>query len=398
MKFNLDFSLETSEERLELVKSIDLSTLTAKELELCSNYILYGKDPKKNFTSSVDRKEIQIKTKFQSYSKKIPVSLDALLESPTFNENLLNPKSHLYKNLKPTVDKTKMENVKGFKELLEEIQKVQDYIENNKDKLSSKQLYYLKHQLIDLRRHQYYLKDSAYPTLPPAQNKAEFFQAIPDSQLNYKVFPRGLIRKEQDPLFNSTLNPTLKLNEEEQFYFGLKNSEGIKEAVKELEAADKFYFNFLDKEHIYHLILNYWDLVEAIKEVPDSPLWNLIWTLDFYIEKAELSPQQLLIVRDKKLRVPNKEIKEHLDRELGIYHQENYISTIWNKITQLIADSALLNYDEWVNQGEELKWKKCNTCGKLLFRDSRNFIRKTKALDGLTNKCKKCEKKARAKS
>jgi len=172
----------------------------------------------------------------------------------------------------------------------------------------------------------------------------------------------------------------------------------MKEADTSSNEFNKFYFNFLDKEHIYHLILNYWDLVEAIKEVPDSPLWNLIWTLDFYIEKAELSPQQLLIVRDKKLRVPNKEIKEHLDKELGIYHQENYISTIWNKITQLIADSALLNYDEWVNQGEELKWKKCNTCGKLLFRDSRNFIRKTKALDGLTNKCKKCEKKARARS
>jgi hypothetical protein len=54
--------------------------------------------------------------------------------------------------------------------------------------------------------------------------------------------------------------------------------------------------------------------------VPDSLLNNLLWTLDFYIEKANLSEQQALIVRDKKMRCPNKEIAKHLMDELGIYH------------------------------------------------------------------------------
>lgn len=65
MKFKLDFTLETSEERLNLVKTFPLSTLTKKELELCTNYVLYGKDP--DGTSIVDRKEIYIKPKYSSY-------------------------------------------------------------------------------------------------------------------------------------------------------------------------------------------------------------------------------------------------------------------------------------------------------------------------------------------
>ena len=71
MDFNLDFTLETSNERRDFVASKDLSKLTPKEIELCGNYILYGKDhsdnPEIDGTSCVDRKEVQIKTKFNSY-------------------------------------------------------------------------------------------------------------------------------------------------------------------------------------------------------------------------------------------------------------------------------------------------------------------------------------------
>lgn len=81
--------------------------------------------------------------------------------------------------------------------------------------------------------------------------------------------------------------------------------------------------------------------------------------------------------------------------ELGIYHQENYISTIWNKITQQIADAAQLNYDEWLNKDYNKSWKICNTCGKELLRDPRNFVRKAKASDGLTSRCKCCDKAMR---
>lgn len=391
MDFNLDFNIETSNERRDFIASKDLTKLTQKELELCSNYILYGKDPNKDMTSVVDRKEVQIKTKFQSYSKKEPISLDALLESPTFNENLLKPKPTIYKKVKPTIDKEKAKDIPGMAELWEQIRKTQDLLEENTGKkersenskiLTQKEIYYLKHHLIELRKQQYYLMDSVVQTMPPPQNKAEYFSNIIDLQMNYKVYPRGTMRSENDIDFKT---PRIERN-----YGGAATD--IEKEISIKKENNKPYFNFLDKEHIYYLILNYWDIRAAIQEIPDSPLWNLLWTLDFYIEKANLNEQQTLIVRDKKLRLLNKEIAKDLMNELGIYHQENYISTIWNKITQQIADAAELNYDEWLSRNYDKCWKKCNTCGKELLRDPRNFVRKTKAPDGLTNKCKCCDR------
>lgn len=391
MDFNLDFNIETSNERRDFIASKDLTKLTQKELELCSNYILYGKDPNKDMTSVVDRKEVQIKTKFQSYSKKEPISLDALLESPTFNENLLKPKPTIYKKVKPTIDKEKAKDIPGMAELWEQIRKTQDLLEENTGKkersenskiLTQKEIYYLKHHLIELRKQQYYLMDSVVQTMPPPQNKAEYFSNIIDLQMNYKVYPRGTMRSENDIDFKT---PRIERN-----YGGAATD--IEKEISIKKENNKPYFNFLDKEHIYYLILNYWDIRAAIQEIPDSPLWNLLWTLDFYIEKANLNEQQTLIVRDKKLRLLNKEIAKDLMNELEIYHQENYISTIWNKITQQIADAAELNYDEWLSRNYDKCWKKCNTCGKELLRDPRNFVRKTKAPDGLTNKCKCCDR------
>lgn len=396
MDFNLDFTIETSNDRRDFVASKDLSKLTQKELELCSNYILYGKDksdnPEINGTSCVDRKEVQIKTKFSSYGKKEPISLDALLESPTFNENLLQPKPTIYKKVKPTIDKEKVKDVPGMKELWEQIDKVQQTLDENTGKkertknskiLNTKQIYYLKHHLIELRRQQYYLMDSVYQTLPPPQNKGQYYTNIADTQMNYLVFPRGVIKKERDIAF---MEPrTDKIN----------RSFSNEEKLEELKKENKPFFNFLDKEHIYQLILFYWDIKGAVEKIPDSPLHNLLWTLDFYIEKANLNEQQRLIVEDKKMRFLNKDIAKHLMDKLGVYHQENYISTIWNKITQQIADAAQLNYDEWLCKDYDKAWKICNTCGKELLRDPRNFVRKAKASDGLTSCCKMCDKERR---
>ena len=66
-KFKLDFNIYSAKDRLEAIRSIPLETLTPTELETVSNYVLYGKD--EDGTSVVDRKEIEIKTKFNSYNK-----------------------------------------------------------------------------------------------------------------------------------------------------------------------------------------------------------------------------------------------------------------------------------------------------------------------------------------
>lgn len=392
-KFKLDFSIENSKDRLEAIKSIPLDTLTKKELETVTNYILYGKD--EDGTSIVQKKEVQIKSKFNSYQKKenTVTSLDALMESPTFDENIFQKNKTQYKKVKPeTLFKNeKVKDIVGMKELWESIEKLQNIKDQNQGKkelqegtpiLNQTQLYYLNHQLIELYSQQYLLKDMVFPTIFSKKNKAEYHENLGDQQLNIPILPRGVFSEEGDLFFKEPYRIT------DAAARSIDNEE-------EIIASGKPYFDFRNKDHLYQLIQYYGDLKVSVENQPDSIIHNLLWTLDFYIEKANLSDQQRLIVEDKKFRYQNRDIRRHLEQELGISHRENYISTIWNKAIDLIIEAVELNYDEYLCKDYKKAWKRCNKCGKLLLRDPRNFVRKSKAADGLTGRCKMCDKDAR---
>src|SRR5699024_9997485 len=90
-RLKLNFQLETAEERKKFLteylerEEFRLNPPTPEELEMCGNYILWGKD--KDGKNCVQRKEIEIETKNKTWNKKEEESLDGLLESPSFNEN-----------------------------------------------------------------------------------------------------------------------------------------------------------------------------------------------------------------------------------------------------------------------------------------------------------------------
>lgn len=316
-----------------------------------------------------------------------------MMESPTFDETIFLKNRTIYKKGKPSIDKQKAKEIPGMIQLWEEIDKLQDLLDQNTGKkpleeeqkrLNQKQIYYLNHHLIQLRTQQYYLWDSQFPTMVGQKNKGEFHCNPVDQQMNYPIYPRGVMRKERDSLF---IEPRLDKNPHHSIVTDQQKEELLKQG--------KPYFDFTDQNHVYQLIQHYQEIQFYVEKQPDSLLNNLLWTLDFYIEKAGLSEQQLLIIEDKKKRYPNKEIAQHLQSKLGIYHQENYISTIWNKTIRLINDAAALNFDEYLCKDYDKAWKCCSRCGKELLRDTRNFVKKAKALDGLTNRCKKCDKELR---
>ena len=392
MKFNLDFSIYYAEDRMKAISQIPLQNLNASELETISKYVLCGKD--KDGTSPIDRKEIFIKTKFNSYQKDRTVSLDELMESPTFDENILQDSKKNYKKVKPKIDKEKAKQIPGMEDLWKQIDSLAKLIAFNEGKepefagarkLSEKELYYYKHYLIQLRTQQYYMMDGYFPTIQVQRNKSTFYPMEEDFQMNYPVLPRGVMAEEHEEGF---VNPRCGAREVRIW---------SDEEIQVLKDKRKPYFDFRDEEHLYYLIQAYEEIKDSIENLPASPLHNLLWTLDFYIEKAGLSEQQQFIVNCKKLRMPNKDIAAALLKEKNIYHQENYISTIWNKCVKLISEAVELNYDEFLCRNYDKAWKVCNRCGKELLRDSRCFVKKAKASDGLTSRCKCCDKEIRNK-
>lgn len=52
----------------------------------------------------------------------------------------------------------------------------------------------LKHHLVEIRTHQYYLMDSYFPQIKMMKkNKGEFYRDPLLEQLTYNVFPRGVM-------------------------------------------------------------------------------------------------------------------------------------------------------------------------------------------------------------
>ena len=90
----------------------------ATQLEGMANFILYGKDPETG-KSCVDTKEIRIPTKFSSFKRKEPESLEALQESPVFSEAELRPYNfkNVYTKPKNTISRTKDGDIPGMQQL-----------------------------------------------------------------------------------------------------------------------------------------------------------------------------------------------------------------------------------------------------------------------------------------
>ena len=93
-RLNLDFSLQTAEERQKFITQY-LKEITFKpnrqELNQIGDYLLWGKDSKTNTAVAKDA-NIQLTSRKGTWDKKEQsTSLEQLIEVPSFNQNILSP-------------------------------------------------------------------------------------------------------------------------------------------------------------------------------------------------------------------------------------------------------------------------------------------------------------------
>lgn len=95
-RLKLDFSIHSITDREKFIEQyikkdeFQKKPMTPEELEVCANYILWGKDS--DGKNAVQKKEIQIDTRNKTWKAKEEESLNELMESSTFNENsILQP-------------------------------------------------------------------------------------------------------------------------------------------------------------------------------------------------------------------------------------------------------------------------------------------------------------------
>lgn len=379
-----DMTIQTATGRCDQVKNaVEHGEFRKAQLEAMADYILYGKDS--DGTSAVDRKEIEIKSKNSNFSRKAPVSLDELTESPTFDERTLQPlKKTIYKTIKPSINREEDKDVPGIVELWEVIDKLQykldcaqGKIEDPSINLSDLDTYHLRHFLIEVRRQQYYLRDSAKPQLG-----IKIYNTGPsmppyilwnDPESKYAVAPLG-IKIGNDPVFTNPLS--------------------CADAPDYTIGSDKIVLDLCNKDHVYELLENYGALRQQVWDEPQAPIRYILDTLDFYVDEANLSESRIYILERKVDKVTNEIIQKELIQKFELDYNINYISTIWKQeICKKIAEAAQFHKLKWDNRNKPDNWKVCSKCKKNKLRDPHEFTRRARAKDGYSSYCKKCGQK-----
>ena len=346
----LDYSLQTPQERNELVKKIIDETppeqLTNKYLTILSDYIIFAMDKEErkkkkiltdNRMVTVNRRE----TSFQGLAGQLENGEDGIYNMIANDKNIIFMP-------KVTITEEDIKEIPGLKDLRNAI----DNVEKQFKAATGKRKFLLKKQLIEMRQDQYVLK-SAYRQPMYMMNVTKSFSKL---QLDGKI----------------------TITEDGQ--------------VKSTELVSLF-----DQKHVSALLCNYSKLKEDAWSKFSSDSYYLMEDLDNLIErtlkdKYPLYYDLLIYKIDGKQNI---EIQELLNEKHGIKHSVEYISSLWrNKIPKLLAEQAQEDYLIWYYTMQERgKWKRCSRCGEVKLAHNRFFSKNKTSKDGFYSICKCCRNK-----
>ena len=372
-----------------------------------ADYLLWGKD---EHGKNGKQTGLELKSKHGTWDDSPAESLDALMEQPTFNEAALSALGttqfrvkketfsreealaeaspivqQSFLNLFSEIDRLDfltaqydLNHGKRTKPIRSELTKrfTEEEIATMQEKVTHWNQYkYLKmrHQLVELRREQYTLRDSYRKTMF-SQPSDEFTETETiDLDVNVDVLPLGLHYGEGLSLevFRTwrELDPE-RISQEDLSLI----SDLYWKKEQFAPSTSGTYIDFRELEHVYQLLSYLSELRDAEKEADiSSNLSSLLRTLQFYIDHADLTDIQKEILAMKLDKKKNTDIAWDINHKYGKTYTPNYISTIFRqRIIPKINDAATMHKEIIANIFFPENFKICSTCGELKLRCPEN--------------------------
>ncbi len=342
----LDYSLDTPEERNQLVEQILAETPdpNPKYLEILADYLILCMEKQ-------ERKEKKILTENRMTTvNKRETSYEGLASQLENGEdgiyNLMNENKNQIFQPKVTITKKDLEEIQPLRQLRDAI----DTWEAQMKITEGKDAFIIKKAIIEMRKDQYIIKDSyRKPVIPKNLVRSKFETELLD---NVEINDEGFAVPGGVSLLDPKVCSAILCN-----YSKLKG-----------ESEAKFYSD------LYYLMLAFDDISE--KALADYPLYEKI-----VIYKVD--------------GMQNVDIALKIQEEFGIKHTPEYISCLWrNKIPKLIASAAEDQWLYWYYLNEEKgKYKKCSRCGQIKLAHNKYFSKNKTSKDGLYSICKQCRNK-----
>ena len=315
----LDYSLQTPEERNELVQRIldEYPDPNDKYLEVLADYLILcmEKQERKEKKVLTDNRMMTInkrETSFEGLVSQLENGEDGIYNLITNNKNIIfQPKI--------TITKKDVEEIPCLKQLREAINTWDAKLKVTE----GKDAFIIKKALIEMRKDQYLIKN-AYrkPIIPTKLTRSKYTLKLDDN--------------------------TNQFDED-----GYPIPEGI---------------SLLNPEICSAILCNYSKLKQDSYDQFEGDTWYLIYDFENVCDKALKDyPLYMRIVECKIDGMQNADIQKIIQEEFNIKHSLEYISSLWrNKIPKLIASTAEDDYLDWYYMNvEKGKYKKCSRCGQI---------------------------------
>lgn len=346
----LDYSLETPEERNELVKKIINNTpseqLTPRYLEILSDYIIFAMDKQErkqkqiltdNHMVTVNKRE----TSFEGLVGRLENGEDGIYNMIANDKNIIfTPKFQITQQ-----DIAEIPELKQLVDAIAEVEKAEK-------KAVGKKKFLLKKQLIAMRQDQYVIR-SAYKPPIYCMNAIKSFSKI-DFDENVSISGDN-------------------------------------------EIEDNSLVSFFNPKHVSALLCNYSRLKEDAWGKFYSDSYFLMEDLDTLIEKTlrDSYPMYYDLLIYKIDGKQNLEIQSLLNQKHNVKHSVEYISSLWrNKIPKLLSEQAQEDYLIWYYTTQKKgKWKKCSRCGEIKLAHNKFFSKNKTSKDHFYSICKCCRNK-----
>lgn len=346
----LDYSLETPEERNELVKKIINNTpseqLTPRYLEILSDYIIFAMDKQErkqkqiltdNHMVTVNKRE----TSFEGLVGRLENGEDGIYNMIANDKNIIfTPKFQITQQ-----DIAEIPELKQLVDAIAEVEKAEK-------KAVGKKKFLLKKQLIAMRQDQYVIR-SAYKPPIYCMNAIKSFSKI-DFDENVSISGDD-------------------------------------------EIEDNSLVSFFNPKHVSALLCNYSRLKEDAWGKFYSDSYFLMEDLDTLIEKTlrDSYPMYYDLLIYKIDGKQNLEIQSLLNQKHNVKHSVEYISSLWrNKIPKLLSEQAQEDYLIWYYTTQKKgKWKKCSRCGEIKLAHNKFFSKNKTSKDHFYSICKYCRNK-----
>ena len=342
----LDYTLETPEERVQLVSEFvkENPNLSSAYLDNLTDYILLAvsKQERKqrkilteNRLSTINKRE----TSYEGLALTLENGEDGIYNLTQENKNAL---------LQPRISITKKdkEEIPELRKLCEEIARLEAVAQNK----TGRDAYIYKKMLIDMRKDQYAIKN--------------------------------IFRLPVQSGFSLAGKPTIALDG-----FNYLDSEGN---------VQSHGITFTNPAIVSEILANYAHLKEDGYDHFQDDTYYLMEDFDELCGRA-LMEEPILdrIVEYKIDGRQNNEIQKLLEEEFQQTYSAEYISSLWRKkIPKLIATQAQKDWLEWhFTEEEKGHWKRCSRCKEIKLAHNLYFSKNSTSKDGFYSLCKQCRNK-----